>query len=68
MTHHRALSFSFFAAFAAATLLAAPAFAQQTECQPDDLLCAEVRIGPAQGGIRIGPGRQQPPPEPQPPS
>lgn len=70
MTHHRALSLSFFAAFAGALMIAAPASAQQTECQPDDLLCAEVRIGPAQGGIRIGPGRQQPPPpppDPQPP-
>lgn len=67
MTHHRAPSLSFSAALAGALLLAAPASAQ-SECQPDDLLCAEVRIGPAQGGIRIGPAPQLPPPPPlQPP-
>lgn len=69
MTNHRALSFPL-AAFAGALLFALPAAAQQTQCQPDDLLCAEVRIGPAQGGIRIGPGpgmQQPPPPPPQPP-
>ena len=68
MTQSRALSLSFLTALIASLLMAAPAAAQQTECQPDDLLCAEIRIGPAQGGIRIGPGgRQQPPPPPPPP-
>lgn len=65
MTHYRALSFSFFAASAGALLLfTAPASAQQSECQPNDLFCAELRIGPAQGGIRIGPGGQPQPPPP----
>ncbi len=69
MTQPRALSLSYLTAVAAVLLLAAPASAQQTECQPDDLFCAEVRIGPAQGGIRIGPGHQQPAPPPaQPPT
>lgn len=69
MTNHRALSFSFLPAFAAALLFATPAAAQQTECQPDDLFCAEVRIGPGSAGIRIGGGSEQPPPPPvyQPP-
>ena len=64
MTNHRALSLSFLTALAAALLLAAPASAQQTECQPDDLLCAEVRIGPGRAGIRIGGSRPEPPPPP----
>ena len=62
MTNHRALSFSFLPAIAAAMLFAAPAAAQQTECQPDDLFCAEVRIGPGSAGIRIGGGSEEPPP------
>jgi len=62
MKNHRALSLSFLPAFGAALLLAAPAAAQQTECQPDDLLCAEVRIGPGRAGIRIRGARRQPPP------
>ncbi len=68
--NHRALSFSFLSAMAAALLLAsvlAPtrAAAQPSECQPDDLLCAEVRIGPGSAGIRIG-GAPQPAPPPPP--
>lgn len=71
MMNHRALSLPFLTAFAAALLFAAPA-AAQTECQPDDLLCAEIRIGPGSAGIRIGGSRPPPPPlvvapAPQPP-
>lgn len=73
MMNHRALSLPFLTAFAAALLMAAPASAQTTECQPDDLFCAEVRIGPGSAGIRIGgaprplpppPVVYQPPPQP----
>lgn len=65
--NHRALSISLLSAMAGAFLMAAPASAQTTECQPDDLLCAEVRIGPGRAGVRIGGGTQPaPPPPPQP--
>ncbi|MGE0784436.1 MAG: hypothetical protein AB7S26_02020 [Sandaracinaceae bacterium] len=47
-------------------LSAAPAAAQTTQCQPDDLLCAEVRIGPGTAGVRIG-GAPAPLPPPPPP-
>ncbi|MCZ7682349.1 MAG: hypothetical protein M5U28_27585 [Sandaracinaceae bacterium] len=68
---NRALTFFSLPAVAAALLMAAPA-AAQTECQPDDLFCAELRIGPGRAGIRIGGGEEQPPPppvvvQPQPP-
>ena len=59
MTHYRALSFSSFAASVGALLLLSAPASAQSECQPDDLFCAEVRLGPAQGGIRIGPGGGQ---------
>jgi len=63
--NHRALSLSFLTALGAVLLFAAPAAAQdESECQPDDLFCARVRIGPAEGGIRIGPGQGTPPPPP----
>lgn len=65
MNNHRALTFSFFTA-ALALLMAAPA-AAQTECQPDDLFCAELRIGPGRAGVRVGPADQDPPPPPPPP-
>jgi hypothetical protein len=48
----------------AMTALAAPslAFAQvDTRCRPDDLLCADVGIGPIEGHLRIGPGDAPPP-------
>ncbi len=48
----------------AMTALAAPslAFAQvDTRCRPDDLLCADVGIGPVEGHLRIGPGDAPPP-------
>ncbi|HJL19420.1 MAG TPA: hypothetical protein RMH99_27385 [Sandaracinaceae bacterium LLY-WYZ-13_1] len=68
MKNHRALTFSFFSV-AVALLMAAPA-AAQTECQPDDLFCAELRIGPGRAGVRVGPGQAEPapppPPQPQP--
>jgi hypothetical protein len=65
MNNHRALTFSFFTV-ALGLLLAAPA-AAQTECQPDDLFCAEVRIGPGRAGVRVGGGDPQPQPPPPPP-
>ena len=62
---NRALTFTTFAAMAALMGLAAPAEAQ-TECQPGDLFCAELRIGPGSAGVRIGGDRQPvPPPPPQ---
>lgn len=67
MNTNRALSLPFFTAFAAALLLAAPASAQETECQPDDLFCAELRIGPGRAGVRIGGRRVVQPPPPPPP-
>ena len=48
----------------AMTALAAPslAFAQvDTRCRPDDLLCADVGVGPIEGHLRIGPGDAPPP-------
>lgn len=60
-------SVSFLAVVAA---LAAPslAFAQvDTRCRPDDLLCADVGVGPLEGHIRIGPGDAPPPVVVQPP-
>lgn len=48
-------------ALAAALLFASPVAAQTTECQPDDLFCAELRIGPGSAGVRIG-GAPPPPP------
>lgn len=67
MTNHRALSFSLLTALTAGVLLlSATAEAQSTECQPDDLLCAEVRIGPGTGRLRIGGGTQPAPPPPPP--
>lgn len=60
---NRALTFFSLPAVAAALLMAAPA-AAQTECQPDDLFCAELRIGPGRAGIRVGGGEPVPPPPP----
>ncbi len=60
---NRALTLFSLPAIAAALLIAAPASAQ-TECQPDDLFCAELRIGPGRAGVRIGGGQPQPPPPP----
>lgn len=51
------------AAVAGAFLWTAPA-AAQTDCQPDDLFCAEVRIGPGRGSVRVGPAPQPAPPPP----
>lgn len=68
MTNHRALIYSFFTV-AIALSMAAPAAAQSSECQPDDLFCAELRIGPGRAGVRIGPADAPPPPPPaQPPT
>ena len=66
MTNYRALSFSPLTAaslltLAGCLLMAAPA-AAQTECQPDDLFCAELRIGGGGAGVRIGPGQRPAPP------
>lgn len=62
MTNRALTAFSLFAF--AALLLAAPASAQTTECQPDDLFCAELRIGPGRAGVRIGTDPAPPPPPP----
>jgi hypothetical protein len=46
------------------TALAAPSLASaqvDTRCRPDDLLCADVGIGPVEGHLRIGPGDAPPP-------
>ncbi|MGF1470050.1 MAG: hypothetical protein ACFCGT_28350 [Sandaracinaceae bacterium] len=53
-------------AAAGVTLLAAGASAQ-TDCQPDDIFCAEVRIGPGSGSVRVGPADPGTPPVPPPP-
>jgi hypothetical protein len=48
----------------ALTAVAAPSLASaqvDTRCRPDDLLCADVGIGPVEGHIRIGPGDEPPP-------
>lgn len=63
---NRALTFSSLTAVAAAFLMAAPAAAQTTNCQPGDIFCAELQIGPGRAGVRIGPGQEQPPPPPPP--
>lgn len=63
---NRALTIFSLPALAAALLFASPASAQTTECQPDDLFCAELRIGPGSAGVRVG-GAPPPPPAPQPP-
>ncbi len=47
-----------------------PAWAQDAQCRPGDLLCGEVQIGPIEGRVRIGPADPgpvvvQPPPPPQ---
>lgn len=72
MKNYRPLTLSSLAAMALALSIAAPAAAQQTECQPDDLFCAELRIGPGRAGVRIGGSTQEvpppPPPQPQPPT
>lgn len=60
---NRALTIFSLPAVFGALLLAAPAAAQTTECQPGDLFCAELRIGPGRAGIRIG-GEPAPPPPP----
>jgi hypothetical protein len=59
----RALTFFSVPALFAALWIAAPASAQTTQCQPGDLFCAELRIGPGSAGIRIG-GDPVPPPPP----
>lgn len=65
---HRAFTFLSLSAVAAALLIAAPAAAQSAECQPGDLFCAELHLGPGSGRIRIGPGADaQPLPPPPPP-
>jgi hypothetical protein len=47
-----------------AAALAAPSLALaqvDTRCRPDDLLCADVGVGPIEGHLRIGPGDAPPP-------
>jgi hypothetical protein len=63
MTQRALISLSLPALFAALAITA-PAAAQDTECQPGDLFCAELRLGPGRAGIRIGgdPAPQPPPP------
>jgi hypothetical protein len=62
--NQRALTFVSVSAALLGLAVAAPA-AAQTQCQPGDLFCAELQIGPGQGTIRIGPGTAQPAPPPQ---
>lgn len=69
---NRALTVLSLPAVFGALMLASPAAAQTSECQPGDLFCAEVRIGPGSAGVRIG-GAPPPPPvvveeTPQPPT
>ncbi len=65
---NRALTIFSLPALATALLIAAPAAAQTTTgCQPGDLFCAELQIGPGRAGVRIAPGQQQQPPPPPPP-
>jgi hypothetical protein len=48
---------------AAALAMPSLALAQvDTRCRPDDLLCADVDVGPIEGHLRIGPGDAPPPP------
>ncbi len=61
---NRALTFFSLPALATALLIAAPASAQTTNCQPGDLFCAELQIGPGRAGVRIGPAQGQPLPPP----
>jgi hypothetical protein len=62
----KVLTFLSLPAVAAALLAAAPAAAQDgTVCQPGDLFCLDVQIGPGRGGIRIG--GDAPIPQPPPP-
>ncbi|MFK7990910.1 MAG: outer membrane protein [Sandaracinaceae bacterium] len=68
MNTHRQLTYASLLAIAACLFLAAPAAAQQTNCQPGDLFCAELRIGPGTAGVRIGGADPAPPPPPQPPT
>lgn len=65
MTNRALTIFSLPAVFVA-LLIAAPAAAQTTQCQPGDLFCAELRIGPGSAGVRIG-GDPAPLPPPPPP-
>lgn len=64
---NRALTIFSFPAVFGALLLASPAAAQSTECQPGDLFCAEVRIGSGRAGVRIS-GDAPPPPPADPPT
>jgi hypothetical protein len=55
---------------AAALLGVAASASAQTdpaECRPGDILCAEGRLGPIEGRLRIGIGEPPPPPPPPPP-
>ncbi|MFO0683101.1 MAG: hypothetical protein U0234_13680 [Sandaracinus sp.] len=69
------VSFLVVAAALAAPTLASPSLASaqvDTRCRPDDLLCADVGVGPIEGHLRIGPGDAPPPvvvetPPPPPP-
>ncbi len=52
------------AALVAVPTVVAPSLASaqvDTRCRPDDLLCADVGIGPIEGHLRIGPGDAPPP-------
>jgi hypothetical protein len=53
-------------ALTAPLMLAAPLAAQTAECQPGDLVCGEVQVGPIDGRFRIGFGQDAPPPPPPP--
>jgi hypothetical protein len=60
---NRILSSVSFLVVAAALAAPSMALAQvDTRCRPDDLLCADVDVGPVEGHIRIGPGDVPTPP------
>lgn len=51
-------------ALSAPLMIAAPLAAQTAECQPGDIVCGEVQVGPIDGRFRIGFGQDAPPPPP----
>ena len=51
-------------ALSAPLTIAAPLAAQTAECQPGDIVCGEVQVGPIDGRFRIGFGQDAPPPPP----
>ena len=51
-------------ALSAPLTIAAPLAAQTAECQPGDIVCGEVQVGPIDGRFRIGFGQHAPPPPP----